>query len=484
VRLLGYKCRRWLDGSLVAQRTKTFFSKFNWARSLTFWLLAAYLGFVFLTGGGSRHDVQSLVILRPIGVIMCGVALLTLQWNQVRSHLTVFGLAAATFMLVIIHLIPLPPGVWQMLPGREIFAEVDRIAGTNGTWRPIALVPYLAWNALYALLVPLAVLLLGVQLTAEERYRLLPVVLGLAMLSGLVGLIQVLGPSEGPLYLYKHTTNGAAVGLFANRNHQAALLSCLFPVLAIFASYGVRSEERAIAKKWLALGCGAFLIPLILVTGSRAGIATGALGLASAFFLYRKPQSVVAAKRGVKRFDPQKAIVGLAVLSMVALTIIMSRAEAFRRLLDADQTEDLRWQMWGPISDMAMKYFPWGSGIGSFVQVYQIDEPDRLLGLSYVNRAHNDWLEIWLTAGVPGVVLLALILIAFLRGSYAAFRADPAKSRSIAYARLGSMIIVIFGLASLFDYPFRTPSIACVGVVAILWLCGKGANDSEKARRF
>src|SRR3546814_18783044 len=84
-------------------------------------------------------------------------------------------------------------------------------------------------------------------------------------MSGGLGLAQVIGPRDGPLYLYEITNNGSAVGLFANRNHQAALLACLFPMLAVYASIdhpsaermrlkfalcaSVRSEERRVGKE-------------------------------------------------------------------------------------------------------------------------------------------------------------------------------------------------------------------------------------------
>lgn len=452
-------------------------------RSYKFWLLVSFFAFVFLTGGGSRHDSQSLVMLRPLAVIVCGIALASLSAEQVRAHRGLFLLAAGAFLLALTHVVPLPPSLWQALPGRDVLVEIDRLAGIRDPWRPLAMVPSLAWNALYALFVPLAVLLLGVQLAPEERLRLLPVVLGLGLFSGLWGLMQIVGAPDGPLYLHRHTTPGAAVGLFANRNHQAALLSCLFPVLATFASFGARSEEQAKIKFWLAIAGGAFLVPLIIVTGSRAGLVTGVVGLAFAVVLYRRPKLVAPVKRAVRRFNPRLLLISMAGLIVVALTVIMARAEAFRRLLAADQTEDLRLQMWGPIADMALKYAPFGSGLGSFVQVYQIDEPAALLGLSYVNHAHNDWFELWLTAGVPGAVLIVFAVFAYIRSSFSAFAGSSGDVRSVAYARLGAAIIFIFALGSVVDYPLRVPSVACLCVIAALWLNSKPTPESEKTGR-
>jgi hypothetical protein len=256
-----------LDHRLMALLQKIAFLKSGRPRSFVFWLFVAYLSFVFLTGGGSRPDIQSLIVFRPVGVLVCGIALLTLQREHVLAERGLCLFTAATFLLVILHLVPLPPALWHSLAGRELFVEVDRLAGIEGQWRPLALVPPLAWNAFFSLFVPLAVLLLGVQLTQDEKYRLLPILLVIGLMSGIWGLFQIVGEGDGPLYLYKQTTNGAAVGFFANRNHQAVLLSCLLPALSVFAGEIARNPERAALKKWLALGLGIFLVPLILVTG-------------------------------------------------------------------------------------------------------------------------------------------------------------------------------------------------------------------------
>ena len=196
--------------------------------AVPYWALVVFLILTFLTGGGSRADIQSLIILRPAAVIFCGVGLWSLKWAHVKANRFFFGMTAAIFALVIGHLIPLPPSIWGSLPGRELISEIDKAAELGEVWRPVSMVPSATWNAFYSLFVPLAVLSLGVQLSREERFKLLPIVIGLGLISGLVGLLQVIGDPSGPLYLYMVTNNGSAAGLFANRNHQAILLAMLF----------------------------------------------------------------------------------------------------------------------------------------------------------------------------------------------------------------------------------------------------------------
>jgi O-antigen ligase len=212
------------------------------------------------------------------------------------------------------------------------------------------------------------------------------------------------------------------------------------------------------------------LVPLLLVTGSRAGLILGLIGTLLAFLLFRKPASLNAKKRKVQKFDPRYLLIAFIILCLGALTLIMSRAEAFQRLFAAGPGEEDRFKVWVPMAEMAWKYFPFGSGIGSFVEVYQIDEPYALLSAEYYNHAHNDWLEVFFTAGLPGLLLLGSALLFFFRRSRLALFAAP--GRSVTYAKLGSAIILILAIGSIGDYPLRVPSIACLFVVAALWLAG------------
>ena len=447
-------------------------TKFFKAESVRYWALITFLVLTFLTGGASRADVQSLIILRPAAVIFCGIGLWSLRWEEVKAYRFLFSMTAAIFALVLVHLIPLPSSIWGALPGRGIITEIDKVAELGEVWRPISMVPSATWNAFYSLFVPLAVLILGVQLSREERFKLLPWVLGLGLSSGFFGILQIVGDPQGPLYLYNVTNNGAAVGLFSNRNHQAMLLASLLPMLAVYASTSVRSEEQLGPRRWVAIGAGAVLVPLLLVTGSRAGLILGVVGLLLISLVYRQPASLTPKKRKGNKFDMRYALAGFGVLCLGALTIIMSRAEAFQRLFAAAQGEEDRFQIWVPIAQMAWKYFPFGSGIGSFVEVYQIDEPYELLSPEYYNHAHNDWLEAYMTGGMLALLLLTLALAAWIRLSAKSLRTPLREGRGAAFARLGAVTIFLLALGSIGDYPLRAPTLASVFVIAALWLAG------------
>ena len=68
--------------------------------------------------------------------------------------------------------------------------------------------------------------------------------------------------------------------------------------------------------------------------------------------------------------------------------------------------EDLRWPVAQVTSRAAIANLPFGSGFGTFTPIYEQFAPRTLLMENcYVNHAHNDWLELWLTGGIPAIVL-------------------------------------------------------------------------------
>lgn len=431
-----------------------------------YWLLVAFLGLVFLTGGSSRGDVQSLALLRPVSIGVLGIGLLTLRAEHVRRFKSLFLFAGLILLLVGLYLIPLPASLLSLFPAGEMIDLTEAVAGPASHSASLAAAQ--SWNAFYALFVPLAVLVIGAQLSREDMFRLLPALLVLGFASGLVGFLQILGSREGPLYFYQITNNGTAVGFFANRNHQAVLLAMLFPMLAVFASAGIKSPEQAAFRQWIALAGGIFLVPLILVTGSRAGLIIGTMSIAATFWIYRKPEGLAPAKRKTRRIDWRIPAAAGGILALGAVTLLMSRAEAINRLLDSGSPQDNRQAFWKPIANMAMDNLPFGTGPGSIAEAYARIEPMGLLDATYLNRAHNDWLEVFANFGVLGALLLvAAVATVAIRGWIVS--RDRSKSRRSLYARMGMAIIVAAALGSVGDYPLRTPIMASIFVIAAFW---------------
>ncbi len=445
------------------------------ATSGPFRALCLLLAGVFLFGGGSRGDIHSLAFLRPFAILLLFYGLACLTRAQIAVNRFVLCFALLSLLLLVLHLVPLPSQVWGALPGRELVREIDHAAGLGAVWRPFSLAPDATLNALYAALVPGAALVLGVQLGPQERRWLLWPVLLFGGSSVLLGIAQLSGPVGGPLYFYKVTNDGTAVGLFSNRNHQAFLLAALLPVLAVWATQMGSGSRGSALRALLAILAGAALLLLILVTGSRAGLVLGICALLSlplvipnfaARIMMRTDGAVGTRRWQVVAFAGLAA--GLALL--IVLTVARGRGLAWDRLIGSAAGSDLRFLIAPTVIDMIRQFLPFGSGMGSFERVFQVYETDAHLRPDYANHAHNDWLEVALTGGIPALILLVAALLAFaLRGRILLAR-GLAEGTELQLARLGMVVVALLAIASLGDYPLRVPSLACFFVLGVLWM--------------
>jgi O-antigen ligase len=250
----------------------------------------------------------------------------------------------------------------------------------------------------------------------------------------------------------------------------------------------------------LAAACALCLMPLLLITGSRAGLALGLTGILTMplFFLQKSSRTVwilrsrsSANAPGLRSWATRRGrallvaislllIVGI-VWAVLATAYASGRTEAFDRFRSSSIVDDLRFRALPTIWSMLGHYWPLGSGAGTFEKAYFVAEPDSLLGAVYMNHAHNDWLEVAVTTGIAGVCLLVAAILAFAVRSYRIVKArleTPANiSKSTQFVLLGLVVILLCALASLGDYPLRVPSLACVFVVAALWADGRLARQ-------
>jgi O-antigen ligase len=242
-------------------------------------------------------------------------------------------------------------------------------------------------------------------------------------------------------------------------------------MIAVYASTNPSVDRKQRVRQMAAIAIGIVLVPLIMVTGSRAGMVVSVPALLSAALLYRRPVGRSDHKSPAS-FVLRKShiIAASAVISLAFLAIVFARAEAFDRFFEQSAFEDSRTDYWQIGLQMAWQFFPVGSGAGSFVETYQIYEPDSNLSANYVNHLHNDWLEIWLTMGLPGVLLLLAAVILFWIRVLAIWRRNDAERRAVRFARLASVLIIIIAMASFGDYPLRTPIMLALFALFSLWL--------------
>ncbi len=438
-----------------------------------FWLACV------LFGGSSRVEVVLVLPLRLVSVASLATLVLLARradWRRVRAPLLLLGAFAAT---IAIQLVPLPPALWHALPGRAAFAPALALAGADARWMPVSLTPDRSWNALLALLPALVAITGYAVLGASARRRTLEGFIAGGLLSALVGVLQLAGGEDSSLYWYPVSHTGFPIGFFANRNHQAALLAALLPALRAWSLTRKPPAGQPWAVKVSATAAVLFVLPMILLTGSRAGLALALVGAIGAWLV--EPRWASRSGRRARAGWIAPAI-GAGVVGLLALMLLLGRATAFQRLVHDDPVlADPRFNFLPEVLSLVRSSFPVGYGFGSFDSVFRSAEPYSQLRQVYVANAHNDLLELAMTGGVPSLLVLAALL-GWCAVRLARVSPLHGAASDMRVARAGGVVIVIFLLASLVDYPLRTPLAGALFALACAWLGDASPDHVSRLR--
>lgn len=420
-------------------------------------------------GGGDRPDILSLVFLDVISILCLTILVWRIDRLTLLESRGALLFWAAGFLLTLAQLIPLPPSVWGSLPGHRQFVPVLRILD-NSTWRPLSIAPDLTEHSLLGLIAPLVVILAISSLGRGRTAFLVPLLLCMIAASAIFGLLQLSGGENSPFYTYSVTNRGSPTGLLANRNHAAFFLAFAMPLLALWPRlYPAKSVVSGL--QWgIVAGAILFIIPLSLITGSRAGFLFALLGAAASLPLLSLPPR----GRGRKRLFVNWRVwipVGLLGLAIIAVSVgVLARAEALNRLFEDSLSQDLRERIFPTLVELVRTYFPTGAGFGTFDPVFRVAEPLTTLEPRYVNHAHNDLLELLIEAGLPGLILLVTFLCWWASRAWSLWRAPATDSVDATLGRAGTIISGILLVASLPDYPLRTPLLAVTFTAACMWM--------------
>lgn len=254
-------------------------------------------------------------------------------------------------------------------------------------WTPVR---YDGLNELMQLMIFAGMFLVG-QSDLGKLYQGLG--LGLCV-SSVICIAQALG-----FHLVTSAAADASTGLFVNQNILAEITAAVFVALLCQRSW------------WLAAG----LLPAIILSQCRSAIL--ALAICAAYAAWRKWRwwSVAA-------LPPVMIVAGL-------LTVAKSlRADSWHYRLD----------MWRDAIDGLTV---WGHGIGSFYSVYPAFET-RMDSLYQPAHVHNDLLEFVFELGVPGLILICLLV------GLIVWKAQHRER----------MVMLAIGVTAMFGFPLHSPA--------------------------
>jgi O-antigen ligase len=424
-------------------------------------LAIAFLVLCLLLGGASGRGagVHVNALLQAVSVVLILFALWTrggaVYPAQARG---VTWIVLLYLLLVAAMMIPLAPSIWGSLPGRGPIEAGYRLLGID----PPSLPASLGWSQSVAsilwILPPLAMFLLVERASPRQRMRLAWVLIAVAAASIVAGAAQLLGGEGSSLRPYQITNRHSPVGFFANTNHFATLLLCALPLAGCLAARAARRSRRPERGGgiMIAAGIGILLLVGIGIVGSLAGYGLVLPVALASLLIYRRAAYGAIGTRWLAGF-------GLLFAAFIAFAVAGPvTTQSFSDELSSSQPAS-RATLAATTLRAIDDYFPVGSGLGTFQEVYRtVDDPNRV-SREYTNHAHNDYLEIALELGLPGLLLVLAFILWWARRSIAAWSADFEGSN---IARAGSVIILVVLLHSIVDFPIRTSAIASVFALA------------------
>jgi O-antigen ligase len=426
------------------------------------WFAALALAIVAgLFGGASRDDAVRLAIVELAALPLAVLALRRVPTG--RPFVAGAAILALAFAIPLVQLVPLPPALWEALPGHAPRARALAAAGLAPGWAPISLFPRATAGCVLALLPPAGLFLATAALTGAERRVLAAAWIGVGAAGLALGVAQLVQPAGGWAYPYADTNLGSLVGLFANRNHEAGLLLALIPLCAAVAAGGGGAGRGGAWTRGASAAMGLAALLALGLVRSRAGIilaGPAALGALAVLVRARTPRR-------------RLLVAGAGLLAVVVATGAFALGPIAERFMPQDKVQG-RLEHWPAVVAAARPFQPIGAGIGAFERVFRAAEPLDLVGPSYFNHAHDEYLELWLEAGWAALALLMAFLAWF---AVLAWRAWSRRGGSLAQG--ASVAIALLAAQSVVDYPLRTEALACLFAFA----CGCLAAEASATAR-
>ncbi len=440
-------------------------------KALSAWVTFFFVALVF-GGGGANYGFLNLIVqIVAILLIALRVNDLVVIWWRISFFAKM--VLASTLALPLIQVIPLPPLVWQVLPGSDLVQEALRLIGADGEWRPVAIDGHRTLLAATALVVPFTAM---VAVLALPRRQLVWVPIAIFVggyFSVGLGLLQIAGGND-ILSWFARSDDSRLYGIFANRNS-----SGMFFVIAAICMITIPSKVgKCSIPRALVFGGTIMLMLATVLTQSR-----------SSTLLLLFPASLMALRIFRDRASPSpmkfaKAL-GAFGVGVAGVVVIGLQSERLAQTWDRfDTAGEMRWAIWEDTVPAIEHYWPIGSGIGGFRDTIEVFESLESVTPLTSGRAHNEYLEVALEAGVLGLALIVAwwILCAILYRR--ALREGSQSERYLATAAMFTFVAI--ALQSAVDYPLRNLALMCVvaslfGMLIAIACPAKGpAKGSER----
>jgi len=431
--------------------------------------------FACLVLGGSAQGIWQNMLLQLAGVAIIAWAACDKReeaLSPVARQLLLLSLV--TIAVVLIQLIPLPPGIWAHLGPRARLAAGFAALGLHVPPEPLSVAPAASLATLLTAIPPLAIVCAMVRVKAyRPRWLALSLIAG-TVLGIALGALQVASSSTelSPWYLYEETNPGRAVGFFANVNHMGTLLVVTIPFLAaLVARARGATVQRYSATVAVAAGLAVVIVVGLALNGSIAGYGLTLPVIAASALIVLRPGSRL-----------RLWVVGLAALLVIGAVTALETTPIGSGAIGEHATSSVqsRAEILSTTSRAIGDFMPFGSGLGSFQSVYPLYERPEQVTLTYVIHAHNDYAELILELGAAGIILILLFLAWWAVAVWRVWRTAEAGPFARAAAIASAAVLV----HSLVDFPLRTAAVAATFGMCLALLADSRAAPPKETKEL
>ena len=349
-------------------------------------------------------------------------------------------------LLILFQIISLPSGLIKIISPKTFALRSALSLESSVSSFPLSFFPFLTQIEFFKWLTLIGFftfLLRWKPLGQGDRTKkqIILVVTAVGVLESLYGIFEFFSGHRHILHLEAESLVSSVTGTFINRNYFAGYLLMVIPLsIGFFFSreavqdsrYGSCRERLAsLDGKNLLLGFGVVVMILgLLFSASRMGILSLLISFSLISFLFRNPE---------KRKGSSKTVVlifGLALLwaAWIGLDAVISR------FFTATEDFKERWVFWVNTSQIFKDFPIFGSGLGTFIQVFPMYRSFHILGL--VTHSENDFLQLLSETGIVGTGLLAVLFFFLLFKAFSGIRVlsrlEPAR-----YIGLGGLVGIL-----------------------------------------
>jgi O-antigen ligase len=428
-------------------------------------ILPVYVILCIALGGASAAGYLANLALQVLAILLLCWALASQNPSPLSSAERSLGwLLSALCGLMLLQFVPLPIEFWSLLGERGEIAAVAAQTGNTIAYPAISLMPHESLKSAVWLLPSFGIIVWMIRTRAYSPDTLAWVAISMACLSLILGSLQIGGGRNSQYYIYDITNRGSTVGFFANSNHLATLLLMSLPFIpasakALIANHPTHRYPLLVG----AMGLILVILAGIYVNGSLTGYSLVLPVLAASLLIFRRFDRL-------ERFAPY--LLGFLVIAGIGLAFMTDEGAA-KIGASASLAPGDRRVMFANTIRGAIDYAPFGSGIGSFLEIYRQYQDPLAITRTYINHAHNDYLEVLLETGITGAVLI----LSFLAWWFWRVTKIWRERNGCPFARAAVIASGVVLLHSLVDYPLRTAAISSIFAICIVLMARPTAYE-------